>query len=189
MRVTAVAVILLGLAPSGLHADGFPIEKVIEAVKSEINRARQAQAYEDETLIITSVEISLTAVARYDANGEIYLEVPIIKELAGQAHLGGGAKLANTQIVSLTLKPSGAPIRVSGSENLGLVPAIESGKAALRAARRGPITFDLEEFVFQIECVVTKSAGGGVRFLFLKAGGGYQGTVIQRITVRMTAGP
>lgn len=193
MRKLPIALLSASVAVALLHgarealADGFPATAVIEAIKSEINRARQARTPEDEGLIISSVDVVMTAVAKYKAGGDLVLEVPIVKELVGK--VTGDVELANTQKISLALEPAGGPIQVSGSENLGLVPAIESARAALRTARRGPIRFDLKEFVFEAEFVVGKSAEGGVRFLFLKADAAYENVAVQQIAVRMTALP
>lgn len=184
----SVAAVLLHSARETL-AEGFPATKVIEAIKSEINQARQARRAEDEGLNIASVNVVLTALAKYDAGGGLVLEVPIVRELVGEGGIASGVKLANSQKISMALEPSGGPIPVSGSANLGLVPAIESAKAALRTAQRGPIKFDLNEFVFEAEFVIGKSAEGGVRFLFLEADAAYENVAVQHITIRMTAVP
>lgn len=165
-RTLALA-LALSAATSPARADGFPISQVVEAIKSEINLARLASGPEERRLRITSVAITLTAVARTEGEAGIALEVPIVGELVGGAHVRVGAELASTQKIALTLTPMGVPEPVSGAASLGLAPAIQSVKAALREAARGPLAFGLDHFVFEAEFAVTKSAGGGVRFLFI----------------------
>lgn len=182
LALVAGAVFLL-MAADAL-ADGFTPAQIIRAIKEEINEARLAKAPESYPLKITAVEVVLTALIRKDTSGSLTLEIPVF-----EAGAGIGSKVGNKQTITLRLKPLGEPVEVSGSGNFGLVPAIEKVKIALREAARGRPRFALDEFVFDIEFVVSKNSKGEIRFFFIDAGMSYEETVTQRVTIHMESSP
>ncbi len=93
--------------------------------------------------------------------------------------------MAHTQTISLTLIPEGGAVPVQGSANLGLLPAIESVKSAMRMAAGGEFRLRLQAFDFEVQCVVTKTAEGYIRFLFIDAEVNYEDLAIQRINIHM----
>lgn len=165
-------------------AEGFSVNQVIEAIKSEINSARLASSKQEEALEITSVDIILTAVAKYDGQAGIKLEIPIVEKL-GRVVGNVGGKVANTQTISLTLIPEGGAVQVQGSANLGLLPAIESVKSAMRMAAGGEFRLRLQAFEFEVQYAVTKTAEGQIRFLFIDTEVAYENLAIQRIKIHM----
>lgn len=166
-------------------ADTLPLSQVIEAIKSEIAVARLASDREDARFRISSVDITLTAVAKTEAGGGIRVEVPVLENIGGGKAVGD-LELTNTQRIRLTLKPEGIPEKVSGARTLGLAPAILSVKSALREAGRPPFRFALDQFVFEAEFVIARSAEGAVRFLFLDAESAQSSVARQHLAVHMT---
>ncbi len=166
-------------------ADGFPVEQVIEAIKYGINGARLAREKQDVAFKTTSVDAVLTAVAKYEGELGIKLEIPIVEKLGGVWGSVGG-KRENTQKISLTFIPEGGAVQVGGSANLGLLPAIMSVKSAIRAAAAGDLRLGLQSFDFEVQCVVTKTVEGGIKFLFIDtAEVAYEDLAIQRINIHM----
>lgn len=168
------------LIAASAFAKGVAPAQVIQAIKSEINAARLAKAPESYPLTITGVEVSLSALIRKDVSGSLALEIPVF-----EAGAGVGSEISNRQTIILKLKPLGEPEEVSGAEDLGLVPAIEKAKIALREAARGRPRFALDEFVFDIEFVVMRTKEGGFRFYFLEAGASQTKTMTHRATIHM----
>lgn len=184
----AIGISLFAEIPKSL-ADGFPVEQVIEAIKYEINGARLAREKQDVPFKITSVDVVLTVVAKYEGELGIRLEIPIVEKL-GDVWGNVGGKLKNTQKISLTFIPEGGAVQVGGSANLGLLPAIRSVKSAVRAAAAGDLRLGLQTFDFEVQCVVTKTAGGGIKFLFIDTGEvAYEDVAIQRIIIHMEPVP
>ena len=167
------------------QADGLPVNQVIEAIKYEINQATIARDKREMVFEITSVDVILTGTASYQGEFGVSVEIPIVERVAG-AWVNVGGKLANTQTISLTLVPQGGAIQVAGSENLGLLPAIESVKSALRPTADNDLRFRLQSFDFDLQFAMEKSVEGGFRFIFIDtAEVGYEEIAIQRITIHM----
>lgn len=187
-RRAVICATILGLAiisqsPLAL-AKGFPVNQVIAAIKSEINSARLARRKGGHSLEIISVDVTLTAVATYEGEFGIKLEIPIVGRVGGiLANLGG--QLANTQIISLTLVPEGGPILVGGSKNLGLLPAIQSVKAAMQTEAKDDFRLELQKFAFEVQFAITKTEQGEVKFLFVDAKAAHEDIAIQRIQFHM----
>jgi hypothetical protein len=114
----------------------------------------------------------------------IRVEVPVLENIGGGRAVAD-LELMNTQRIRLTLKPEGSPEEVSGARTLGLAPAILSVKSALQEAGRPPFKFALDRFVFEAEFAIARSAEGGVRFLFLDAGGAQSSVATQHLAVHM----
>jgi Trypsin-co-occurring domain 2 len=163
----------------------LPVSQVIEAIKSEIAIARLASDAQHARFKISSVEINLTAVAKAEAGGGIRVEIPVLDSIGG-GEARADLKLTNTQRIRLTLIPEGTPEEISGGRTLGLAPAILSVKSALQEAGRPPYKFALDRFVFEAEFAIARSAEGGVRFLFLDAGGDQSSVATQHLAVHMT---
>lgn len=179
----AMGISMFAAMPKSL-ADGIPVEEVIEAIKSEINEARLAREKQDVAFKITSVDVVLTAVAKYEGELGIKLEIPLVERIGDVLGQVGG-KLANTQKISLTFVPEGGAVLVGGSGNFGLLPAILSAKSAVRAAAKGDLRLNLQAFDFEVQYVVTKTAEGYIRFLFIDAEVTYEDLAIQRINIHM----
>jgi hypothetical protein len=165
-------------------ADGFPVEQVIEAIKYEINGARLAREKQDVAFKIASVDVVLTAVAKYEGDLGIKLEIPVVEKI-GDVWGSLKGKLENTQKISLTFKPEGGAVHIGGSANLGLLPAIVSVKSAMRAAAAGDLRLGLQTFKFEVQCVVTRTAEGGIKFLFMDTAAAYENLAVQYITIFM----
>ena len=179
-----MAVFLFARTPEA-WAEGASVRQVIEAIKHEINMARVARNKQDSSLEITSVDVILTAVAIYEGEIGVRLEVPIVKMIGGIAANVGG-KLANTQTVSLTLIPEGDAIRIGGMGSFGLLPAIENVKAALRQEARDDFRLALKTFDFEIQFAITKTVQGNISFIFIDVGKAkYENLTLQRIIIHM----
>jgi len=188
LRQCAAGVFLVACAAAAhtpAMADTLPVSQVIEAIKSEIAIARLASDAQDARFKISSVEINLTAVAKTEAGGGIRVEIPVLESI-GDGKAVADLELTNTQRIRLTLMPEGIPEEVSGARTLGLAPAILSVKSALQEAGRPPFKFALDRFVFEAEFAIARSAEGGVRFLFLDAGGAQSSVATQHLAVHMT---
>ena len=174
---------ILSQSPLAL-AEGFPVNQVIGAIKSEINTARLAGSKEEQSLKIISVDVTLTAVATYVGEVGIKLEIPVVKWTGGiLANLGG--KMANTQEISLTLVPEGGPVQVNSSRNLGLLPAIRAVKAAMRSGANDEYRLELKKFDYEVQFAITRTEQGEIRFLFFDANAAHENLAIQRIRFHM----
>jgi hypothetical protein len=177
--------IISELAFSSPSNTGFPVKDVIKAIKSEIYKANQVTSKSGPPLKIDFVEIVLTAVTKYDGDGNLILEIPVVGNIV---EAGIGAKLKNTQRIALKLKPLDTVVQLSGQTDLGLVPAIQSVKSALIEVASGRIKFELDEGLFEAECTVKKNVHGGINFLFIESGVQYENLAMQIIKFHFNSG-
>lgn len=152
---------LAGLEQTQAQSQGFNVEDVIAAIKDEI-RTAQATETGEPRLKIDRVEVELTIVAAKSGSGGLKFEIPVVG-----AKLQAEATRRATHVLKLILSPSNIS-EVRSPSNFGLVSALRQVKQALRNAIHKPPALRLENFVFEIEFLVTKKAGIGLQFLIFE---------------------
>ncbi|MCH7889234.1 MAG: hypothetical protein IIA00_08145 [Proteobacteria bacterium] len=157
----AVCICIGGSLPTYAESQDFDLEDVIAAIKDEIRTAQATESGEPR-LKIDRVEVELTIVAEQAGEAGVNIKVPIA---GGQ--LGVGGKRRTTHKIKLVLIPSTVSLVGSGSK-FGLVSAIQRVKESLRRAIHKPPALKLENFVFEVEFMVQRSAKGGISFLIFE---------------------
>jgi hypothetical protein len=136
--------------------NGFEIDKVITAIKQEIQSARKITGR--PRLKIDSVELELSIITEHEAEGGVKVKVADIG-----AKIIGGIDKRTIQKLKLSFTPSGS-VDISKTSNLGLVGAISEVKAALQKARKSNPKFELKKFTFEIEFYIKTKSGGEISF-------------------------
>jgi hypothetical protein len=154
----AVCLALSETTTTQAAVDDFDVVEVIKAIKSEIQTA-QATETGRPRLKIDRVELELAVVTEQEATGGIKVKV-----VRFGAEVAGGISKGTTHRLNLVLASVG-PYDIERGSDLGLVNAIQSVKAALRAALNEPPRFKLDTFTFELEAAIERKAGGGLSFL------------------------
>ena len=177
------AVLLNALPLFAQQADTLPVENVVGQIKLELQAA--ALDNTEPNLAISYVDVSLATKTETDANGELKFTVPIYSDVSLEAN----AELASqaTSRIEFTLTPN-ASTNTSTVESLGLLEAYDAIRSGIRAAVSSPPEMTMASVKYRTDFILTREAGGKVRFLFGSVGAGILTTQSSSITFYIDVG-
>jgi hypothetical protein len=177
--MSLIFVSLVFAAVSIADATEFGIEEVLNAIKQEIQTARQ-QDTGSPTLKIDKVEVELSVVTKKDAGGGIKVVV-----LGFTLGAESAAETTNSQKIQIALIPEGLT-PVASTPELGLVAAIREVKSALRNTLNTPPPFKLDKLTFEIEFAVEKKADGKINFVIVDLTGARNVKATHKVKIEMS---
>jgi hypothetical protein len=134
---------------------GIAVQDVIAAVKLAIKEANISAADEDRDLRVSSVKLTLHALATRSLGGRLDFRVPFI---GMQVKVGTKMTRSDTHEIDISLtppaQPAGAEVREATMDD-ALIEAIETIRAAVACAAGGDDPFVLNDATVTLSFAVT----------------------------------
>lgn len=163
-KIVLLVLVFIQVATNGWAGD-FTVDNVIRAIKEDI-RLAQGNDTGKPKLKIDRVELELGLTS--ELSGEAGIKLMVAGGLG--VNVGASGSKGTSQTIKLVLTPVG-DLLIGTAEDHGLTAAILSVKNALRNAYNEPPKFNLNDFVFETEFAIKKSAGGGISFWIVDLAG------------------
>lgn len=159
----------------------FAIDEVVEAVKLEIMGV-QATNDGSPKIQISSFSLTLAVVASRTSEGVVDFRVPGTEEGASEGFSAGAIHTINISM-ALSEKVAITPI----ASNLGLLPAIQYIRSALRDAYSARPVFQANSLSVTIEFAIVKTGKQNYMFHVIEAGKPeYKNFVTHKLTIHMS---
>ena len=181
--IFAVAILVLFSLVSTARGEGptFTIDEVVEAIKLEI---MGAQAIEEGSpkIQISGISLSLAVVASKTSAGVVEFRVPGTVEGASRGFSTGAIHTIDIDM-TVSAKTPVTPV----ASNLGLLPAIEYIRSALRDAYSAQPVFQTNSLSLALEFAIVKGDKQNYIFHVIEAGKPeYKNFVTHKLTIRMS---
>lgn len=148
------------------------LQELLNEVKVGLIQANRGAPHSAAPIKIKSVELTLVGVTRSKAGLK---NIPILFFTAGTK-----VNRDNTHTLNVSLKPAARPLQMKGS---AVASALADAIAAVYIAREAEPDFLLTSGYFEIKCVITRGASGGLVLTPVEAEGSYEKELTQTIKI------